>query len=189
MGPNQGLYSLSGNTSYRQFSWSFEAARLYVIMIASIWNLTDTHPTPPHPYPQCCSHCCSYTARVKYRIPIHGLRFWLIPSIVTTETKAPSGTSPVSIFRDSLTLLASISEVEIGLGTFSPLSVAILTDYKSYEIPDYLDLSSKIKRFISNGLLTVWGFAYGTHVTANPSIAYWDKTENVDEVLIKQHGD
>ena len=36
----QGLYSLSGKTSYRQISWSLEAARLGVIMIVSLWNLT-----------------------------------------------------------------------------------------------------------------------------------------------------
>ena len=36
----QGLYSLSGKTSYRQISWSLEAGRLGVIMIVSRWNLT-----------------------------------------------------------------------------------------------------------------------------------------------------
>ena len=36
----QGLYSLSGKTSYRQISWSLEAASLCVIMIVSRWNLT-----------------------------------------------------------------------------------------------------------------------------------------------------
>ena len=35
-----GLYSLCGKTSYRQISWSLEAARLGVIMIVSLWNLT-----------------------------------------------------------------------------------------------------------------------------------------------------
>ena len=35
-----GLYSLSGRTSYRTISWSLEAARLGVIMIVSLWNLT-----------------------------------------------------------------------------------------------------------------------------------------------------
>ena len=35
-----GLYSLSGKTSYRQISWSLEAARLGVIMIVWLWNLT-----------------------------------------------------------------------------------------------------------------------------------------------------
>ena len=38
----QGLYSLSGKTSYRQISWSLEAARLDVIIIAPLWNLTGT---------------------------------------------------------------------------------------------------------------------------------------------------
>ena len=35
----QGLYSLSSKTSYRQISWSLEAARLGVIIIATLWNL------------------------------------------------------------------------------------------------------------------------------------------------------
>ena len=35
-----GLYSLSGGTSYRQITWSLAAARLDVIMIVSLWNLT-----------------------------------------------------------------------------------------------------------------------------------------------------
>ena len=38
----QGLYSLSGKTSYRQISWSLEAARLDVTMVVSLWNLTGT---------------------------------------------------------------------------------------------------------------------------------------------------
>ena len=38
--PTQGLYSLSGKTSYRQISWSLDATRLDVIMIISLWNLT-----------------------------------------------------------------------------------------------------------------------------------------------------
>ena len=37
---SQGLYSLNGKTSYRQISRSLEAARLGVIMIVSLWNLT-----------------------------------------------------------------------------------------------------------------------------------------------------
>ena len=32
-----GLYSPSGKTSYRQISWSFEAVRLDVLMIMSLW--------------------------------------------------------------------------------------------------------------------------------------------------------
>ena len=36
----QGLYSLSCKTSYRQISWSHEAARLGVIIIVALWNLT-----------------------------------------------------------------------------------------------------------------------------------------------------
>ena len=39
---DQGLYSLSGKTSYRQISWSLEAARMYVAMVVSLWNLTGT---------------------------------------------------------------------------------------------------------------------------------------------------
>ena len=36
----QGLYSLSGKTSYRQISRSLEVARLGVTIIVSLWNLT-----------------------------------------------------------------------------------------------------------------------------------------------------
>ena len=38
--PCQGLYSLSGKTSYRQISRSLEAARLGVVLIVSLWNFT-----------------------------------------------------------------------------------------------------------------------------------------------------
>ena len=38
----QGLYSLSGKTSYREISWSLEATRLDVIMVVSLWHLTGT---------------------------------------------------------------------------------------------------------------------------------------------------
>ena len=38
----QGLYSLSGTTSYRQISWSLEAVRLDAAMVVSLWNLTGT---------------------------------------------------------------------------------------------------------------------------------------------------
>ena len=38
---NLGLYSLSCKTSYRQISWSLEAARLGVIITVSLWNLTS----------------------------------------------------------------------------------------------------------------------------------------------------
>ena len=38
----QGLYSLSGKTSYRQISWSLEAARLDVAMVVSLCNLKGT---------------------------------------------------------------------------------------------------------------------------------------------------
>ena len=37
---NQCLYSLCGKTSYRQYLWNLEAARLDVIMIVSLWDLT-----------------------------------------------------------------------------------------------------------------------------------------------------
>ena len=41
----QGLYSLSGKTSYRQISWSLEAARSSVILIVLLWNLTGISTT------------------------------------------------------------------------------------------------------------------------------------------------
>ena len=33
---NQGVYSLSGKTSYRQISWSLEVARLTLLIIVSL---------------------------------------------------------------------------------------------------------------------------------------------------------
>ena len=36
------IYSLSGKTSYRQISWSLEAARLDGAMVVSLWNSTGT---------------------------------------------------------------------------------------------------------------------------------------------------
>ena len=39
--PTLVLYSQSGKTSYRQISRSLEIATLYVIMLASFWNLTS----------------------------------------------------------------------------------------------------------------------------------------------------
>ena len=38
----QGLYSLSGRTSYRKISRSLEAARFWFRLLQSLWNLTDT---------------------------------------------------------------------------------------------------------------------------------------------------
>ena len=37
---HSGLYSLSGRTSYRKISWSLDVARLDVITIVWLWNLT-----------------------------------------------------------------------------------------------------------------------------------------------------
>ena len=39
---SQGLYSLSGKTSYRKISWSLEAARFEFRLFQSLWNLTGT---------------------------------------------------------------------------------------------------------------------------------------------------
>ena len=39
---NQGLYSLSGWTSYRKISWSLEATRFGFRLFQSLWNLTGT---------------------------------------------------------------------------------------------------------------------------------------------------
>ena len=39
LSPLQGLYSLSGKTSYHQISWSLEAARLDVARVVSFWDL------------------------------------------------------------------------------------------------------------------------------------------------------
>ena len=38
----QGLYSLSGKTSYRKISWSLEAARFGFRLFQSLWNLAGT---------------------------------------------------------------------------------------------------------------------------------------------------
>ena len=38
----QGLYSLSGKTSYRKISWSLEAARFGIKLFQSLWNLAGT---------------------------------------------------------------------------------------------------------------------------------------------------
>ena len=38
----QGLYSLSGKTSYRKISWSLEAARFGSKLFQSLWNLAGT---------------------------------------------------------------------------------------------------------------------------------------------------
>ena len=40
-----GLYSLNRRTLYRKILWSVEAARFDVIMIVSLWNLTDIFAT------------------------------------------------------------------------------------------------------------------------------------------------
>ena len=42
MPPDQGLYSLSGKTSYRKISWSLEAARFEFKLFQSLWNLAGT---------------------------------------------------------------------------------------------------------------------------------------------------
>ena len=39
--PSLGFFSLSGKTSYCQTSWGIDTARLDVIMIVSLWNLTS----------------------------------------------------------------------------------------------------------------------------------------------------
>ena len=39
---DQGLYSLSGRTSYRKISWSLEAARFIFRIFQSLWKLTGT---------------------------------------------------------------------------------------------------------------------------------------------------
>ena len=39
---HQGLYSLSGKTSYRKISWSLEAARFGFKLFQSLWNLAGT---------------------------------------------------------------------------------------------------------------------------------------------------
>ena len=52
---NQGFYSLSGKTSYRQISWSLEAARLGVMIIA--------------PRQRCCRGACQISERLEKSKP------------------------------------------------------------------------------------------------------------------------
>ena len=56
-----GLYSLSGRTSYRNISWSLEAAKLDVIMIESLWNLTSQQ--------CCCWGACQISERLEKSKP------------------------------------------------------------------------------------------------------------------------
>ena len=50
----QGLYSLSGKTSYRKISWSLEAARFGFKVFQSLWNLAGTWAAL---LPRCLSNC------------------------------------------------------------------------------------------------------------------------------------
>ena len=62
----QGLYSLSGKTSYRQISWSLEAARLDVAMVVSLWQA---------PRQQHCRGTCQISERLeKFKLRISRLR-------------------------------------------------------------------------------------------------------------------
>ena len=49
----QGLFSLSGWTSYRKISWSLKAKRFGFRLFESLWNLTDTSATA---MPNCLSY-------------------------------------------------------------------------------------------------------------------------------------
>ena len=60
----QGLYSLSSKKFYRQISWSLGAARLDVIMIVSLWNLTGILAAL---LPRCLSHFRTF-GKVQTRI-------------------------------------------------------------------------------------------------------------------------
>ena len=59
---NKGLYSISGKTFYHQISLSFEAAKLDVIMIVSLWNLTGISAALP-------PVVCLISDRLKKSIP------------------------------------------------------------------------------------------------------------------------
>ena len=64
----QGLYSLSGKTSYRKISWSLEAARFGFKLFQSLWNLAGTSAAL---LPRCLSH---FRAIRPWQHPISRLR-------------------------------------------------------------------------------------------------------------------
>ena len=53
---SQGLYSLSGKTSYHKISWRLKAARFGVKLFLSLWILTGTRQ-------QCCRDACQSSER------------------------------------------------------------------------------------------------------------------------------
>ena len=61
----RGLYLLSGRTSYREISWSFEVVRLDIPMIISFWDLTGILAAP---LPSCLSNFIAI-GKVETRIP------------------------------------------------------------------------------------------------------------------------
>ena len=65
---HHGLFSLNGKTSYLQISWSLEAARLGVMVIVSLWNLTGISAAV---LPRCLSN---FRAIRKFKIWISRLR-------------------------------------------------------------------------------------------------------------------
>ena len=69
---NQGPVSISAKTSYRKISWSLEATRLVVNIIASLWNLTDTSAAL---LPKCLSN---FRAIGQFQIQISRLRDFTI---------------------------------------------------------------------------------------------------------------
>ena len=68
VGPNHGLYSLSGKTSYQKISWSLEAARFGFKLFQSLWNLEGTSAALP---PRCLSN---FKAIRPWQRPISRLR-------------------------------------------------------------------------------------------------------------------
>ena len=65
---HQGLYSLSGKTSYRKISWSLEAARFGFKLFQSLWNLASTSAAA---LPRCLSN---FRAILPLQHPISRLR-------------------------------------------------------------------------------------------------------------------
>ena len=65
-----GLYSPSGKTSYSQISWSLEAARLGVMIIAPLWNLTSASAARLRDFTRSCS-------KTSYRLVNRGPALWV----------------------------------------------------------------------------------------------------------------
>ena len=100
--PLQGLYSLSGKTSYRKISWSLGAARLGVIMIVSLWNLTGISAAL---LPRCLSN---FRAIGKVQTRISRLRDFTRPCGKTSYRLVNRGPEWQWSGRDGVTMVCTL---------------------------------------------------------------------------------